>query len=78
MYYKKTIVLVWPGAAHALIVVGPQVYSVQQMLCAELYRLKFGRRGPKNLFLSKNRERPCLGLAVNKIAVGYTARQFVQ
>jgi len=35
---EKTVVLVWPGAAHAPIAVkvGPQVHSVQQCVCTIL------------------------------------------
>jgi len=38
-YYKKEVVIVWPGAVHALIGVKffPQVYSVQQQICAKFH-----------------------------------------
>ena len=59
-YYKKIIVvLVWPGAAHAPIAV---LVGSQQYVCAKFYPdwLRFGSTRAKNLFWSKNRERPSL------------------
>jgi len=68
---KNIVVLIWPGAAHAPIAVsvGPQVYSVQQYVCAKIFpdRLKFGSTRAKNQFLSKNRERQALAWpSINK------------
>jgi len=67
-YYKNIVVLVWQGAAHVPIVVqvGPQVYSVIDVCKIYPNRLRFGSTRAKNLFWSKNRERPSLCLAINK------------
>jgi len=67
---KNIVVLVWPRAAHAI---GCRSWSksahkciLYNNRCAKCYpdQLRFGSTRAKNLFWSKNRERPSLCLSV--------------
>jgi len=67
-YYKKTVVLVWPGSAHADRGLSRpiSVFRTTIGVCKNLSRsVVIWQYEDQNLFLSKNRERPSIGLAVN-------------
>jgi len=53
-YYKKEVLIVWPGATHALIGVklNPQVYSVQKSIPAKFHPelSTFGSTAPEKPF----------------------------